>query len=110
MGTTFTKTNTFDVKQTQGDTFDTTITVTSPATWAGYSSGECNVKDSSGNILFALTVDISTNGQLRLYKTGTVDNPVGTYYYAIKWTMTDGSIKTWVKSDNSLHIFEITGK
>jgi hypothetical protein len=108
MGTTFTKTNTFNCKHTYGDTFDKTCTVTTPSTWSGYTSGKCYIRNQSGDIVLELILSIATNGQLRIYKTGVINIPIGIYYWDLQWTMSDGKIKTWVAEDNSPYIFEVT--
>jgi uncharacterized membrane protein len=108
MSTIWTKPNTFNVKHTQGDTFDKTATVTTPATWAGYTSGKCEVRDENGVLAFSLTVDISVAGKLRLYNATVITNAVKFYCFDIQWTMTDGRIKTWTDENGGLYIFEIT--
>lgn len=103
----------FTFTHTKGDTFDYTVTIKKSAVninWAteGYVSGVCKVKSNPSNTDadLTLTVDITTNGALRLYNASAVTLAVGTYYYDIEFTKSGGKKETWF--NNQPHKFIIT--
>lgn len=103
----------FNFTHTKGDTFDYTITIKKSGAninWAteGYVSGTCSVKSnpSATTADLSLTVDITTNGALRLYSASAVTLGVGTYYYDIQFVKSGSKVETWW--NNQISKFTIT--
>ena len=101
----------FAITHTKGDTFDYTLTIKKSSVninWSseGYASGVCKVKTnpSQTDADLTLTVDITTNGALRLYSSSVVTLAVGTYYYDIEFTKTGSKKETWFNNTPSKFI------